>query len=498
MRTLRSMVGCLALAGFLLAGCASYATDRHVAPLFTQLSTAGGGEEIEAAGGAFLLRRDEPGGEAVEWGVRPLFLHSRLEEGRTKTEFLAPLGLVSRGPDEQLSRLLPFGQYQRRTHADGTRTWSYFGFPLVYFASFPDGRTVRAWLPVAGRVEKLLTFDKIEFVLWPLYMRTERDGRVARHFLFPVFRFLSGEGAQGWRVWPLAGHAHLEGNYDRWFFLWPLLSFERDKLSLPPESRRTRWSVFPFFGRARQGSFEATTVLWPFFGSSSDERSGFCSWDVWPLVRVQRPGTSKAAKRTRVWPFWSRFEGDGMTSTWWLWPLVNAREETYLDHTRNALRVTPFYDGYHVKRADGTEQRVEKVWPLFQAERGGEGNRFSFPALSPLWHMPALERHYSWLWKVFAREERAEVVRERSLLGLWRREKDADEDRRSLAGLWARRDYRRGATAVREFSLLFGLVRWRSTEGESLEWMSPSLPGPGWPLERVRASAGGGGDDPPR
>lgn len=492
------MAGCLALAATFAASCASYASDRHIAPLFTQLSTAGGGEEIEAVGGAVVLRRDAPGGELSEWGVRPLFLHSHQPEQRTRTEFLAPLGLVLRGPNEQLSRLLPLGQYQRRTHADGTRTWSYFGFPLIYIASFPDGRTVRAWLPVAGRVEKLLTFDKIDFVLWPLYMRTERDGRVARHFLFPIFRFLSGEEASGWRAWPLAGHTRLENNYDRWFFLWPLLSFQRDKLALPVERQRTRWSVFPFFGRARQGSFEATTILWPFFGYSRDPRSGFQSWDAWPLVRVQRPGTSDAARRTRVWPFYSRFEGDGMTSTWWLWPLVNAREESYFDHTRNALRITPFYDGFHSKYADGKELRVEKVWPLYRTERGSDGTRFAFPALSPLWHLPQLERHYAWLWEVFAREERGEVVRERSLLGLWRREKDAHEDRRSLAGLWARRDYRRAGQPVRETSLLFGLLRWRSTAGESLKWMAPSLPGPGWPLERARSSVSGGEGETPR
>ena len=68
------MAGCLALAATFAASCASYASDRHVAPLFTQLSTAGGGEEIEAVGGAVVLRRDAPGGELSEWGVRPLLV----------------------------------------------------------------------------------------------------------------------------------------------------------------------------------------------------------------------------------------------------------------------------------------------------------------------------------------------------------------------------------------------------------------------------------------
>jgi hypothetical protein len=44
---------------------------------------------------------------------------------------------------------------------------------------------------------------------------------------------------------------------------------------------------------------------------------------------------------------------------------------------------------------------------------------------------------------------------------------------------------------VRETSLLFGLLRWRSRGSDSLEWMLPALPGPGWPLERSTETESG-------
>jgi hypothetical protein len=98
-----------------------------------------------------------------------------------------------------------------------------------------------------------------------------------------------------------------------------------------------------------------------------------------------------------------------------------------------------------------------------------------------------IDEHYAWLWEIYTRQRLDDRVRVRSLLGLWRREKDRDEDRRSFVGLWARRDYSVAGEPVRETSLLFGLIRWRSRGGRAT-LMAPALPGPGWPLERVPSS----------
>ena len=79
-----------------------------------------------------------------------------------------------------------------------------------------------------------------------------------------------------------------------------------------------------------------------------------------------------------------------------------------------------------------------------------------------------------------------DMRRERSWGGIWRRERDAAEERTSLSGLWARREYRADEREVRETSLLFGLVRWRVTEGQGFDMLPLAFPGPGWPAQRVR------------
>ena len=145
----------------------------------------------------------------------------------------------------------------------------------------------------------------------------------------------------------------------------------------------------------------------------------------------------------------------------------------------------PFWQHSRTIDEDGTETSFTKLWPLFQGDDDGKRRRLSFPALSPLWRSPNLDEHYAWLYEVFVRETGQDLLRERSWLGLWRRERDQDEDRASLSGLWARRAFSRRGEEVTDTSLFFGLLRWRSSLSEGLEWLPPALPGPGWPLERV-------------
>jgi hypothetical protein len=50
--------------------------------------------------------------------------------------------------------------------------------------------------------------------------------------------------------------------------------------------------------------------------------------------------------------------------------------------------------------------------------------------------------------------------------------------------LWSQRKFTDGADHVRETSILFGLLRWRSSRERGFEMMRPALPGPGWPVLR--------------
>ncbi len=479
------LAGALAV---LSAGCASYSDDLHLAPLVSNLSSAGGGREIEALAGALKVKRARPFDPAHEWEVHPLICHEEHGDGASLTRFLTPFGTRVERRGETVTQLAPLVRYQTDHDENGLSRWRAFALPGLFWSEDSTQRTVRAFFPFGGVIERYATYDQILFVLFPLYMRTKRSGGTFHHFLWPIFSWgRNGKGELDWHIWPLYGIAR-PGHAESGFALWPFFLWARERPYLRPEMQPRRWMFWPFYGVARVGTLTSRVFLWPFFGFASDPRSGFWSWDgPWPLVRIQRPGTSEsAAHRTRVWPFYSYFRGDGLESTWAPWPLVNQRVESYSDGQRRALNVVPFWQQWTDRNLDGSERgRWRKLWPLFQHEEVGETSRTGFPTLLPTWRLPDLDEHYAWMWELYTRERSGERVRERSWGGIWRRESDEREVREYVSGLWSRRKYRDGVATVRETSLLFGLLRWRtSTRSSGFELLRPALPGPGWPAMR--------------
>jgi hypothetical protein len=474
-----------------LGSCASLTTERNLAPLFSEHSMPGGGTEIEAFGGILRSRRTRPGGLLTQWALRPLVIHDFRPAGDSLSRFLVPLGISEKRGEDYTWQLLPVARYNRREFTGGELEWTFFSLPGIYWSRLRDGRTVRAWFPFGGVMEEFLSFDRFVFVMWPLFMRSERTGRVTHHFVFPVFAFTHGRGGPSWRFWPFYGNAKVRGSYDRQFALWPIFHWEHNRLSMPPEEQEHKWLVFPLVGHTTKGRYSAWTALWPFFGWGSNPDTGYWALDLpWPFVRLIRDPASDL-ERTRFWPFYSYFRGNGLESTWYLWPFINVRREVYEKAEKNSLYVIPFWQRWVREDEVTGRSDYQKLWPLYQyTSTEQRTNRIALPALNPLWQTPEIDEMYAWIWELYTRERDQSFVRERSWLGLYRRERDEAEDRRSFSILWARRVYKdESGLEVRETSLFFGLLRWRKRGSDSLEWLAPAMPGPGWPLQRVDGAA---------
>jgi hypothetical protein len=493
----RLALGVVALAS---SACASLSQDVHLSPFVSHLSTAGGGREFEALAGSVVVHRPTPESDVDYWQFRPFWCHyvgdestthMRLThagvEGEVYDHFLVPLGDRNVRPDETVTRLLPIFRYQTDVDANGAPRWRLIALPGIMWSQDSTGRIVRAFFPFGGVVEDFGTYDRIDFVLWPIWMKTVRGERVSYHFLWPIFNYVDdGKGQQSGRVWPFIGAQH-QGGYDRYFFLWPFFHYQHDNINAAEENQRRRWMFWPFIGHEWGTTYSAWTWLWPFFGFAHDESRGFWSWDgPWPFVRIQRPGTNTdVAYRTRFWPFYSYYEGDGLKSRWVIWPIFNQREEQYADGSRRAENVIPFWQHWeHYDLAGDNNGSWQKLWPLYQRFVDHDYSRTAFPALNPLWHTPEVDEHYAWLYELYTRTTEGESVRERAWGGLWRREKDAGETREYVTGLWSRRKWREGDTKISETSLLFGLLRWRSQKGARFQPLWPAFPGPGWPALR--------------
>ena len=524
-------------------GCAAPGSDIALAPLWTRLSTADGGVEIEAAAGLWRQRFDATTGRFESVTVGPFYsldyasperlrrtgphvgpdslpplseapdeadgsgastlgagLSQALSGGAAPerdsdwlSRFLVPLGYTSHRGGETASTLLPVYLWRDHERVDGSRQKDFYSIlGLISRWNERKGHEI-SWFPFYGNFDDLFTYDKIVFVGWPFFVYAERNEQISYHMPWPLLGWVRGGGESSDHLLPLYTRASVEGRYKRWALLWPFFHLQFNHLGGGQEARETAWWVFPLLGRKTRGTYQSTSFLWPFFGYSSDPRSGFWSFDgPWPLVRVQRgPGD---VTRTRFWPLFSHHHAQGLTTRTFLWPIVQLRHEEGTRAVRDTTWILPIWQSWdRLDREDGEPTGGSAAWrklfPVFQYEREDHWRRGSFPTLDPFWRNELIDRHYSWIWKLYEWEEDGErgTRSERSWGGLWRRERDTEEDRASFTFLWSRRRYRVRSSPVVEHALLFGLLRWRVTEDDGFAMLRPAFPGPGWP---ARAGAG--------
>jgi hypothetical protein len=481
-----------------LGSCAGLGTDVHLAPLALHMNDFDGGNTTEVAGGMGLIREPGPAGGDTIRALRPLISEITRADGTRIIDWLPPLGRVSWREDELVSYFFPIYTARSTPNSDH-RKFLMLIMPGLLYTQEADGSDHFAWLPIYGDIKDFLTFDRIRFTLFPLYMRTSRAHNSTHHILFPIFSWttpeVDEEGKQlgdmeGWRVWPLYGQIKREDKYDRRFALWPVFNLQENHLDRREEDHEHVSSVFPLFTRTSVGTYKGYTFLWPFFGYATDPRGDFFQLDApWPLVRIQSGGQNTGdVDRFRIWPFYSHLIADRQETTGILWPLVSWSHEDYVGHDRDKLFMLPFWRGW-TETIDRGERQGEvtaswkKLWPLWSQETIGPKKITTVTPLNPLMKSDFIDFQYGWIWQLYRSMEDGPNRTERSWLGLYWRQKNAVEDRKSLTGLWSSREVQHDDVHYTETSILFGLLRWRNSMDDVSDsgLMKPAFPGPGWP-----------------
>src|SRR6185312_13605340 len=77
-----------------------------------------------------------------------------------------------------------------------------------------------ALFPIAGSMKRL-GFDRLTWVLWPLYFQYAKHGAVTTATPWPFIRTTRG-AAHGFALWPLFGWQERDGVSRQEFYLWPL------------------------------------------------------------------------------------------------------------------------------------------------------------------------------------------------------------------------------------------------------------------------------------
>lgn len=426
----------------------------------SQEKTPARGESWQAVGPLFFGKTGMDGRQTA--GLRPLFMETQAE-GRTTKLLLYPLFTWQQEAGYSYFSFFQLVNDRRVAESDGTATHGFDIWPFYFSRQTGDPTTsYRALFPLGGAIKNRFGSDRLEWVVFPLYFRTEKAGKITTNAPWPFLRFIDGAGHRGFEFWPLFGHRGREGDYHKQFYLWPL--FYKNSANLSQPQPDVQIGALPFYSRESGPGYLSENYAWPFFGYTHrtvpdkyDERRY-----LWPFL-VQGRGDTRFVNRWA--PFYTNSVIKGTTKTWVLWPLI--RDERWqsdgLAHEKSQFFFFLYWS--HTQRSltnpAAAPAAKRHLWPLFSAWDNGAGHR-QLQVLSPLEvffpnNTPVREL-YSPLFAIYRLDRRGSAETHWSLLWnavSWHREPECREFHLgpllSVRQLGARRRIAFGA----------GLLSWR-------------------------------------
>lgn len=355
-------------------------------------------------------------------------------------------GGVSQKDDSEKRRFTLFPFYFQQRSSDPTQNYT-------------------AVMPFYGHLENRLFRNEIDFVLFPLYLKSRKGEVITSNYLLPFFHWREGPGLTGWQFWPLIGREQKEpttktdmwgdtsvvGGHEKTMLLWPL--FFNNTLGIGTTNLQQQLVVLPFYTSQVSTTRVSRSYGFPIgFTHTVDHAQRYEEWDApYPLVVFAR-GPGKHANR--IWPFFSTARNDTLESRFYLWPLYkyNRANVPPLDRERTRLLFFLYSDLKEQDTTNHTALHRIDFWPLFTWRKDHQDNtRFQALALlepllpnnksiervySPSYALARRQKNaatgetsFSLLWNLYRSEKRQEVTRHSVFFGAFQREKRADRTR---------------------------------------------------------------------
>ncbi len=395
-----------------------------------------------------------------EWGIHPLFsVTTNLGIDSIDWDSFYPVMSYHRYGTQSRWQFMQVLSFAGGENQEGVNPKRLTIFPFYFQQRSKDTNlNYTAVLPFYGNLENRIFMDRIQFVLFPLYVETQKRDVISDHYLMPFFQLRHGDHLEGWQFWPLVGNevkgetsrtnsfgfVETEGPYRKFFAAWPFF-FEENK-----GIGTTNWDklhVFlPFYVVERSQDHDTSTYMWPFFTSIDNRALQYHEYGfAWPLFTIAR---GEGKKTTRVFPLFSHAENKSLKSDFFLWPLYkyNKTSAPPLESERTRLIFYLYSRTKEKNLSTGQTFLRSDFWPLFNWRHDLDG-REKLQLLSILEpflpNNKSVQRNYS------------------PLYALWRSEKNPSTGSSSQSLLWNL--YRADKTPkAKKQSFLFGLFQHES------------------------------------
>lgn len=372
--------------------------------------------------------------------VSPLFALRKRGE-RVNGGSLWPLSVYRRdGEGAYLRILLYYHFFQKYPNGYDTLGMT----PLFFYGHTRDSECYGALFPLGGNLRDFLGYDRIRFVLFPLWLSTSKGAVSGTSYCWPFVGGESGGKTDRFRIFPFYGYSRMEGQSLSRFYGFPFVTCSE---SLRPDHPASAWMVWPFAGHAVSRSESAMTALYPFFlyqtrfpdSRIAGDDGGVKCHLVWPVFQYSRgiarpsvlmPGEAETADsrmgghedfKCCVWPLYGEFERRNSSGRYILWPLC---WNYHYRGARTEIRqrwVLPLY----WQRAECDQKTKTRVsiyrhfWPICAYRVSEEGALYRVLALWPELESSVIDRYYAPLWTLFTHRREGRSVRTDCLWGMF-------------------------------------------------------------------------------
>jgi hypothetical protein len=354
------------------------------------------------------------------FGVRPLWVRFEdRERNRNSVHILYPLFNYRSAPEGvawDVFNSLRFSSFTPEAR-DPSRTLHLFPFLFLRLDPDPD-RQYFGIFPIAGQVQNQLGYERITWFLFPLNARLERGGTTTVAMPWPFIRFMHGEGARGYHIWPLYGYARQEGRYERHYWLWPLGYHVRNELW--KEEPFEAFGFLPFYARSSSDRAVSESFVWPFFGYTDSRAPEYYETRYfWPFL-VQRRGESYV---NRWAPVYTHSVRSGVEKRWYMWPIYREEKKIERDLLHEKQQVL-FFLYWNLRQSVPGHPEVapaikRHLWPFFSYWDNGAGRK-QLQVLSPFEvffpQNDIVRMTYSPLFAVYKRDHEENVRTRHSVL----------------------------------------------------------------------------------
>ena len=180
-----------------------------------------------------------PGPEATHAdGFRPVYVEF-VEWDKVTTDILYPLFFYRKYSDAYKWSVLQLidheGMSSEATQAGGPKDQHFDVWPFYFSHETGDPiDTYHAVFPIYGAMKYRLGYDRLNWVLFPVYVESLKKGTHTTYVPWPILRVMGG-ASKGFALWPLVYMTRGPGPARTNYFLWPLIW---DNTLEPPWPRR--------------------------------------------------------------------------------------------------------------------------------------------------------------------------------------------------------------------------------------------------------------------